>query len=209
MVDGRSKYPIDSAANSGLANCSLCHLVSPVTEEHCPRCNTGLHLRNRNSVQVTLALVITAMLFYIPANIFPIMSSTLLGNKTDSTIIGGVVLFLDHGSYFIAIVIFTASVIIPMAKMAAIVWLCISVNSNKKLNHQDLTRMYRMTEFIGKWSMIDVFVVAILVALVQLSGLMAIKPGIAVSAFTAVVILTMIAAHQFDLRLIWDKLEAV
>lgn len=135
------------------------------------------------------------------------MSTNLLGNNTDSTILGGVVLFLEHGSYFVAFVIFTASVIIPMAKMGAIIWLCHCVGSNRSLNHYEMTRMYRMTEFIGKWSMIDVFVVTILVALIQLSGVMTIKPGLAISAFATVVILTMIAAMKFDVRLIWDKLE--
>lgn len=147
------------------------------------------------------------MLLYIPANVLPIMTTTLLGSTSDSTIIGGVVLFLNHGSYLIAIVIFTASVIIPMAKIAAIIWLCVCTTSDTELNHYELTRLYRMTEFIGKWSMIDVFVVAILVALVQLSGLMTINPGLAITAFSGVVILTMIAANQFDVRLIWDKLE--
>lgn len=94
-----------------------------------------------------------------------------------------------------------------MAKIVAILWLCYSVHSPGKINHYELTRLYRVTEFIGKWSMIDVFVVAILVALIQLGELMTIEPGIAASAFATVVILTMLAAHAFDVRLIWDKLE--
>lgn len=202
-----ANYAPDSAASYGLANCSGCHKLSPVTDRRCDRCGAKLKLRTANSVQTTLALVVTALLCYIPANLLPIMTTTSLGNATNSTIIGGVVLFLEHGSYFIAFVIFTASVIIPMAKIGAILWLCIALYCRQKLNPQELTRMYRIIEFIGKWSMIDVFVVAILVALVQLQGLMSIQPGIAISAFTVVVILTMVAAHQFDVRLIWDRLE--
>lgn len=203
------RFPLGTAARAGLVSCGGCHLVAPIQNQHCRRCGKPLSLRKRSSLQITLALVITAMLLYVPANIFPIMSTTLLGTSSPATILGGVVIFVEHGSYVIALVIFTASVLIPIAKMAVIVWLCHSVNSNKKLNHYDLNRIYRVIEFVGKWSMIDVFVVAILVALVQLSGVMVIKPGIAISAFAGVVILTMIAAHHFDVRLIWDKLEEV
>lgn len=203
------EYPSGSAANQSLAGCTTCHKVSPLSDQKCSRCGSRLSLRNEGSVQVTLALVMTAMLLYIPANTLPIMTTTVLGDSSDSTIAGGIILFLEHHSYFIALIIFTASLIIPIAKMSALLWLCFSVTSNRKQNRHELALMYRMTEFIGKWSMIDVFVVAILVALVQLTGLMTIQPGIAISAFAGVVILTMIAAHQFDMRLIWDKLEQV
>ena len=206
-MSNESQYPANSAAHFGMASCPDCHLLSPAEARHCPRCGARLHLRKPNSVQITLALVCTAMLFYIPANLLPIMSTTLLGNKTDSTILGGVVLFIEHGSWFVALVILIASVVIPLAKIAAIIWLCMAVQSDQKLHHYDLTRMFRTIEFIGKWSMVDVFVVAVSVALVQVSGLMTIIPGIAISAFAMVVILTMIAANQFDVRLIWDKLE--
>lgn len=201
------EYPSDNAARQSLAGCATCHMVSPVSDRHCPRCGSKLSLRNESSVQITVALVVTAMLLYIPANILPIMTTTQLGNESDSTIVGGIFIFLEHHSYFIALVIFVASLIIPIAKMSALLWLCFSVTNNRQQNRHELALMYRLTEFIGKWSMIDVFVVAILVALVQLTGLMTIQPGIAISAFAGVVILTMIAAHQFDMRLIWDKLE--
>ncbi|MGH1541063.1 MAG: paraquat-inducible protein A [Arenicella sp.] len=196
-----------SAASHGLANCHCCSKLSPVSLGSCPRCGTNLHLRKPNSLQMTLALVLTSMLFYIPANIFPIMTTNVLGSPTDSTIISGVILFLEHGSYFVAFVIFTASIIIPIAKMIVILYLCLSVSKTTKQNHYELTRLYRITEFIGKWSMIDVFVVAVLAALVQVGEVMSIQPGIAASAFACVVLLTMLAAQKFDVRLIWDKLE--
>lgn len=204
-----SLYPLQSAAGQGIISCTVCHKLSSNQSTHCPRCDTGLHIRTPNSLQVTLGFLITAILFYIPANLFPIMTTELLGDKSPSTIIGGVVLFVEHGSYFIAVIIFTASVVVPIAKMAAIFWLCYSASSQRKLNHYELTRLYRMTELVGKWSMIDVYVVAILVALIQVTGLMSIQPGIAASAFATVVILTMIGAQKFDVRLIWDKLENV
>ncbi len=200
-------YPPLSAAHHGLANCALCHKLSKATQTTCARCGERLHIRTPYSTQQALAFVVTAVMFYIPANLFPIMSTEVLGNQSPSTIIGGIILFLEHGSYFIAAVIFVASVIVPIAKMAAISWLCYSTNKLGKLNHYELTRLYRMTEFVGKWSMIDVYVVAILVALIQIAGLMSIQPGIAASAFAAMVILTMFGAQKFDVRLIWDKLE--
>jgi paraquat-inducible protein A len=198
-------FPEGTAANKGLACCQTCHLVSPIAVQRCPRCNDRLHLRSPNSIQRTLALIFTAILFYIPANIYPIMSTTLLGETTSSTILSGVVLFVEHGSYFVAFVIFTASVLIPLAKIIIILWLCYTTSRQSRLSKAELTRLYRATEFIGKWSMIDIFVVAILVALVQVSGIMAIEPGLAARAFAGVVILTMISAHQFDVRLMWDK----
>jgi len=196
-----------TAANQGLVNCTLCHRLSSIDAVRCCRCGSRLNSRHPRSIQLTLALVVTAILFYIPANLFPIMTTELLADKSPSTIMGGVILFIKHGSYFIAAIIFTASVLVPMAKMVAIFWLCYCASNAKTLNHYELTRLYRVTEFVGKWSMVDVYVVAILVALIQVSGLMSIQPGIAASAFATVVILTMISAQQFDIRLIWDKLD--
>ncbi|WP_051987341.1 paraquat-inducible protein A [Glaciecola punicea] len=199
------QYPPGTAAFEGLANCRSCQLLSDVNVGNCPRCNDTLYLRSPNSIQRTLALIITAILLYIPANIYPIMNTVLFNDKTASTIVGGVVLFVESGSYFIAAVIFAASVLIPIAKMLIILWLCYATSRQSHLSRPELSRLYRATEFIGKWSMIDIFVVAILVALVHITGIMVVEPGTAAQAFAGVVILTMIAAHQFDARLIWDK----
>lgn len=200
-----NQYPKHSAAYEGLACCRTCHLLSNIDEVVCPRCEDTLYLRKPNSVQRTLALVFTAILLYIPANIYPIMTTTLLNDKSASTILSGVVLFVEHGSYFVAIVIFVASILIPIAKMLIILWLCYATSRQSRLSKSELTRLYKTTEFIGKWSMIDIFVVAILVALVHITGIMMIEPGTAARAFAGVVILTMLAAHQFDVRLMWDK----
>lgn len=200
-------FPPGSAARNSLACCSCCHKLCSAELARCDRCGTRIYLRVPYSVQATLALVITAILFYIPANVFPVMTTTLLGNTTESTIIGGVIVFFEHGSYFIASVIFIASVVIPLAKMVAIIWICHVISNKEKYNHHDVMRLYRMTEFVGKWSMIDVYVVALLVALVQIEGLISIQPGAAANAFATVVVLTMLAAKKLDMRLIWDKLD--
>jgi paraquat-inducible protein A len=201
----KSTYAKGTAASKGIACCHVCNQLNFSNLSHCTRCKGRLHLRYPNSIQRTLAFVFTAILLYIPANIYPIMTTTLLGDASPSTIISGVVLFVEHGSYFVAFVIFTASVLIPIAKMLIIIWLCYATTRDTRLSELELTRLYRITEFIGKWSMIDIFVVAILVALVHVTGLMVIEPGLAARAFALVVILTMVAAHQFDVRLIWDR----
>ncbi|MFC3123109.1 paraquat-inducible protein A [Agaribacter flavus] len=198
-------YAKGSAAESGLINCRICHHLTACTEDHCQYCNAQITPRVKNSVQITLSLLVTSFLLYIPANLYPIMTTTLLGDAEPSTIIGGVVLFLSHGSYFIAAVIFVASIIVPLAKMFALAWLCYAATCRHEIDRYELTRLYRITEFIGKWSMVDVFVVAILVALIQLSGLMSIQVGIAASAFAGVVLLTMLSALKFDTRILWDK----
>ncbi len=202
-----ANYAFYTAAHRKMASCRTCHLVSPVELEHCPRCNEKIYLRIPNSLQRTIALVITAIVFYIPANIYPIMSTTMFNDETPSTIISGVLLFIEHQSYFVALVIFTASIIIPIGKIIVLLWLCLNTSRRSRLSKSELSRLYYITEFIGKWSMIDIFVVAILVALVHITGIMIIEPGIASRAFAVVVILTMLAAQQFDIRLIWDKQE--
>jgi paraquat-inducible protein A len=174
---------------------------------HCPLCGAALHVRMTDSLQKTIALVITATILYIPANVLPIMTTTQLGTPIDSTILGGVVLLIHHESYPIAAVIFIASVMVPSGKLLAICWLCWSVSRRQQTSLEQRTKLYRMTEFVGKWSMTDVFVVAILVALIQLGGLLNITAGPAAIAFGGVVIVTMLAAESFDPRLIWDQVE--
>ncbi len=197
-------YPSGTAAAAGLATCHICYKLAPASEHACPRCGAGMHVRAANSLQRTMALVITATLLYIPANILPIMTTTALGTPEESTILGGVVLLIGMGSWPIAAVIFFASVMIPTGKLISIVWLCWSVSSGQKTSFQQRTVMYRVTEFVGKWSMVDVFVVSILVALIQLGGLLTITAGAAAIAFGGVVVVTMLAAESFDPRLIWD-----
>ena len=200
-------FPRGTAAAAGLASCHTCYKLAPASEHKCPRCGSGLHLRIEGSLQRTLALVATAVILYIPANVLPIMTTTQLGTADPSTILGGVVFLLHHGSYSIAAVIFIASVMVPTGKLFAIVWLCWSVSRGQHASYQQRARLYRVTEFVGKWSMTDVFVVAILVALIQLGGLLNIHAGAAAIAFGGVVIVTILAAESFDPRLIWDHME--
>lgn len=202
-----STYASGTAAALGMAGCHVCTRMAPVELKRCPRCGAGLHLRVPNSVQVTLALVTTAVLLYVPANVLPIMYTEQLGRSQPSTIIGGVLFLWHHGSYPVAGVIFVASVVVPLAKILVLYWLCWTVMTRDAANAYQRTVLYRVTEFVGRWSMVDVFVVAILVALIQLKGLLAFRPGPAAIAFAAVVIITMVAAERFDPRLVWDNLE--
>jgi paraquat-inducible protein A len=201
-------FPPGSAAAEGLACCHLCYKLAPEALHRCPRCGSGLHLRTPDSLQRTLALLATAAVLYVPANVLPIMTTDQLGRTIHSTILGGVVLLIDMGSYPIAAVIFIASVLVPLGKLLIMTWLCFSVARRQTGSRRERTVLYRVTEFIGRWSMVDVFVVTVLVALIHLTGLLVITPGAASLAFGAVVIVTMLAAETFDPRLIWDQEEA-
>lgn len=196
-----------TAADSDLASCHTCCKLSPASLHRCPRCGATLHLRITDSVQRTVALLITATILYIPANVYPIMVTEYLGVPEASTIMGGVVVLVKLGSIPVAAVIFIASVVVPLAKIAAMFYLTWSVARRKLEGPRRRTKLYVVAEFVGKWSMIDVFVVAILVALVQLQGLLAFYPGIAAYSFAGVVLVTMVAAENFDSRLMWDQLE--
>ena len=154
-----------------------------------------------------MALLIAAIILYLPSNIFPIMTTEQFGTPMDSTIIGGVVLLWKMGSYPIALIIFVASVLVPIGKIMSIAMLCWTVSRDHRTSLRKRTNLYRITEIIGKWSMVDVFVVAILVALIQITGIIVIKPGSAALAFAGMVILTMLSANSFDPRLIWDRAE--
>jgi len=196
-----------SALSQGLASCHLCYKVAPLDQHHCPRCGSAMHPRKTDSLQRTMALLITACILYIPANLYPIMLTDQLGSTEPSTIMGGVILLIELGSAPIAAVIFIFSVMVPSGKLMAMFYLVWTVHSGSKISPRQRSMMYRITEFVGKWSMVDVFVVAILVALVHLAGVLVIRPGIAALAFAGVVIGTMIAAESFDSRLMWDLME--
>lgn len=200
-------FPSESAAAQGLACCHVCYELSPVSLESCPRCGSGLHLRIPDSLQRTVALLLTSSLLYIPANVLPIMTTSQLGSDIESTILGGVILLIDMGSYPIAAIIFVASVLVPIGKLLTLYWLCWSVARRHTTSHRQRTVLYRITEFIGRWSMVDVFVVTVLVALIHLGGIMRVTPGLASIAFGGVVVVTMLAAESFDPRLIWDQRE--
>lgn len=198
---------LTSAAAHGLARCHSCGRVEPIEEGHCPRCHATLHLRKPNSLQRTIALSIGAAILYFPAYLLPVLrvESSLKGTQ-QSTIISGVVQFWQEGDYPVALIIFIASVLIPLLKFLAIVMLCIGARFG--CWPQALTQLYRVTDYVGRWSMVDVFVVAILVGVVQLGSVMTINAGEGAFAFAGVVVLTMLAAEAFDPRLIWDAATA-
>ena len=206
MSDELTRQP-PTAVSQNLAACHICLKLVSADFHVCPRCGAAVHLRKTNSTERTLALSLTACLLYIPANVLPIMITDQLGQPTESTIIGGVVLLIEMGSVAIAMVIFFASVIIPLTKLTMMFYLCWSVRNGAPDTVKQRTVLYRITEFIGKWSMIDVFVVAILVALINLTNLLVIRPGAATIAFAGVVLISMLAAESFDPRLMWDHQE--
>jgi len=201
-----SELPAESAAARGLAVCHVCGLASPVRARHCPRCGDSLHLRNRDSLQRTWAFTVASLLLYFPANLLPILRVESFAGTQSSTILGGVIQFWQEEDYPVAVIIFVASVLIPVLKIIAIIWLCLAASSGWR--PRGMTRLYRVTEFVGRWSMVDVFVVAILVGVVQLGSTISIHPGAGALSFAAVVVLTMFAAMSFDPRLIWDAAAA-
>ena len=200
-----------SAYSRGLMACHACAIIAkPPPHAHaawCPRCGAELHFRRPDNVGRTWAFLIAAVILYIPANVLPIMyTSSLFGAQTD-TIMSGVVYLWISGSWPLAVVVFVASVMIPMLKIIALVVLNASVQRRSTWALQQRTRLYRLVELVGRWSMLDIYVIALLVALVQLKGLATIEAGPAALAFAAVVVLTMIAAMSFEPRAIWDPLE--
>lgn len=198
-----------SALEQGLIGCAWCGQLQRQGQPRCQRCRSRLHQRHRLTLQRVWALLLTAVICCFPAHLYPIMVTTSLGQSDPSTIIGGVLLFIDHGDWPIALIIFAASVLIPFGKILAIAWLCIASRQHRTLDMAGQMRLYRVTEWIGRWSMIDVFVVAIVVGLFQLGSILTITPGYGGLAFSAVVIFTMLAAHEFDPRLIWDQQRRV
>ncbi len=200
-----NEFPSDSAAARGLALCEVCGQVSPVREERCSRCDSKLHLRHPESLQRTWALTIAALALYFPANLLPVLKIESFAGDQQNTILSGVIQFWQQGDYPVAIIIFGASVMIPVLKIISIVALCLAARSGNR--PRGMSRLYRITEFVGRWSMVDVFVVAILVAVVQLGSAISIHPGAGAISFAAVVVLTMFAAMSFDPRLIWDAAD--
>jgi paraquat-inducible protein A len=199
-------------ARANPIGCHTCHLLcrSPSHGGHgltCPRCGTHLHRRKPDSIARTWSLILAAAILYIPANVLPITIVTSLGKKQADTIISGVIYFISSGMWPIALVIFVASVFVPLLKLLALGYLSFSVQRKSVWRPVDRTKIYRMAEVVGRWSMVDVYVVTILVAMVNLGALATIEAGPAAVYFCGVVITTMFAAMSFDPRLIWDNCE--
>jgi paraquat-inducible protein A len=198
-----------TAARAGVVACGSCGLLSRSAENapssRCPRCGAGLVSRVQHSIQRTWALAIAAAICYVPANILPVLTTQTLASSRSDTIMSGVAVLYTSGSWPLALIVLVASVMIPLGKLAALAYLLISVQRGSANGNRDRTRLYWMVELIGRWSMLDVFVVTFVVALIQLGPLMSSQPGPGLPFFAAVVIFTMLAATSFDPRLIWDR----
>jgi paraquat-inducible protein A len=193
-----------SAREMGLVACRRCQQVWPIDTVECARCGHGLTSRDETSLQKVWALWIVGLMCYIPANMYPMLQTRTLLSVQEDTIVGGAVELIHYGSFGIAIIILLASVAIPMAKFLAIAFLAISVARPSSVSNHQRQLLFEVVEYIGRWSMIDIFVVAILSSLVQLNTLAAINPGTASLFFALSVIFTMLSAQAFDSRMIWD-----
>ena len=195
---------IVTARAAGLVACTRCARAWPLETEVCGRCGAALASRDVNSLQRVWALWLVGLMCYIPSNIYPMLRTEQLFSVDESTIVGGAVELAHHGAYGISAIILIASVLIPMGKFWAIAFLALSVKQRDGFASHHRLLMYEVVEYIGRWSMIDIFVVAILSALVQLQGLASITPGPAAFFFALSVIFTMLSAQSFDPRMIWD-----
>lgn len=200
------RYP--RAVDAGYACCSVCGKVAQSLAGRCPRCGVAMHARKPRSVEKTMAYLLAATILYIPAHLLPVMTVTEMGVVEHNTIISGMMYFLRTEAYPIAIVIFVASILIPLLKIAALSWLCAAATGRVRPSPVALGRLYWITELLGRWSMVDIFVVGILVSVVQVGNYMTIVPGPGALAFAGVVLLTMISALAFEPRLLWDQLDA-
>jgi len=207
LEEGMDKEHL-TAREAGLVNCLDCHLLAikgdGALQMRCPRCGARLHLRKTNGMARTWALLITSLILLFPANLLPIMTVTYLGEREPNTIIEGIEHFIQSGEYLIALIIFFASIVVPIFKVVGIMLIMISIQKRWQTWLKHRTLMFRVIKFIGRWSMLDIFVIAVMVALVNLGTLTSIKPAPAATYFAAVVISTMLASNTFDTRLIWE-----
>ncbi len=205
----RPRRPALARGVAGRLGCDTCGLVSrAVPGSPCPRCDSRLRHRKPNSVVRTWALGITALILYIPANVYPVLTVVHLGSGQPSTIIGGVQELLAAGMWPLAALVFFASVVVPGLKLVGLSILLVTTQRGSGRRLRDRTRLYRIVDAIGRWSMIDIFMGSILVALLQFGLIATVNPGFGAVAFAGVVILTMLAAQGFDPRLMWDAAGA-
>ena len=205
--------PLPTAKAAGLVRCHTCgqlakHRKLPAgSTASCPRCEAPMHLRKPNSIARTWCLVIAGLILYVPANVLPVMTIIYFGAGEPDTIMSGVVVLFQTGQPAIAVLVLVASILVPMVKLLGLAFLLISVHFRSRWRPKDRTRLYRVIEIVGRWSMLDMFMLSILVALVRLDAIATIEAGPGATSFAAVVILTMFAAMSFDPRLIWDSME--
>jgi paraquat-inducible protein A len=207
MADPRTRSRLLTARAAGLVGCRTCGKVAPAGRADCPRCGSPLHSRVPASLQRVLAWLVVGLMCYIPANVLPMLVTRTFGRTLESTIVGGVIDLAHHGAWDIAIIVGVASVVIPVGKFLVIGYLAYSIRHRVTLPVHTRIHLYEIVEFIGRWSMIDVFVVAILTALVQLGFIASINPGPAAVFFALSVAFTMLSAQAMDPRLIWDTAE--
>jgi len=208
-MKGKSRL---SAKSLGYCSCHVCGLVSRPdndddTIDLCPRCHTTLHMRKTGSIERCWALLLASAILYVPANTLIMMETGTLISYRKDTILSGVVHLWVSGSWFVAAIVFVASIVVPLFKIIALALLLISVQRRSTRWIPQRARLYRLVEAVGRWSMLDIFVVTLLAALVQIRSLAIVKAGPAAIAFGAVVVLTMLAAMAFDSRLIWDPIR--
>jgi paraquat-inducible protein A len=198
-----------TAMQLGLQGCESCGLLSrPASSEEegrCPRCDETLEFRKPGSIQRTWAYLVAAAVCYVPANLLPVLTTTTAAGADSDTILQGVVLLWSPTGWPLSLIVLVASIMIPSAKILALGYLLITVQRGSVQNTEQRIRLYRMVRFIGRWSMVDVFVDTFTASLVQLQPLMSVEPGPGLFFFAAVVVLTMLAVESFDPRLIWDS----
>jgi paraquat-inducible protein A len=204
MENTRNTQQLLTARDAGLVGCSICGRVHPVSASVCLRCGAALSSRDPYSLQKVWAWLVAGIITFIPANTYPMLVTETLGSESRSTLLGGVLELMHHGSFGIAAIVFFASIVIPGSKFMAIAYLALGIGRPHRLSTHRRHQIYELVEFVGRWSMIDVFVVAILTALVQLGSAASIHPGIAAVSFALSVVFTMLAAQSFDPRLVWD-----
>ena len=200
------------AARSGLLLCEVCGLLNRsgaprAGRRSCARCGNTLHARKPDSFVRTWALLITSYMLYLPANMLPVLETRSLGDSTHDTILGGAIRLWSQGAWPLSLVIIVASFVVPLAKMFVLTWLLLSA-TDEPAHVLRRTRLYRLVDFIGRWSMVDIYVGGLLVGLVQFYPFADVTVGPAAPAFAAVVVLTMLASQNFDPRLLWDAAAA-
>ncbi len=197
-------------AQSDLRSCNTCGLLQRVDAlprdevAECTRCGSKLSEGPRGSLALTAALALAALILYVPANVYPIMRMHFHGAYSENTVWDGVVALADQNQWFVAIVVFLASIVIPVMKLTGLLYLVVTIRFRIGRRLRDRTRIYRFIDVIGPWAMLDVFLLAVLVALVQLGTIATVLPGPGLVAFAAVVVLTMFATASFDPRMIWQ-----
>jgi len=200
--------PVDAAIGKGNETiaCTVCDLIvtGAVDGGHCPRCAATLHVRKPDAIRRTTALVITGFLLYVPANVIPVLTTVRLGRSDENTILSGVLELVHNDLWPLAIIVFSASIILPLLKLCGLSWMLIATHLRSRRLLVGRTRFYRMIDLVGRWSNIDVFAVSVLIAALRFGALTEVHAGTGLVAFAAVVIITMVATSVFDTRLMWD-----